>query len=214
MDKTLYIFGGSSTALEIAEAAEIDCDRAFSQVVLVVPPSEMHNGKSRICIDDLDRHAAANAPAGYIISMIDQRIRNRCYEAAMHAGLRPISVVHPQAFVSPSAKIADGVYIAGFAVVSAEANVSSHAIVNFQCVVGHHSQIGDHTILNPGAKVGGSCMIGQRVRIGANSFVYQTKRIGDDVVIDAMTYVDCDVKAGHIVSCRNENGRPVRRPFI
>ncbi|MEM9589626.1 MAG: DapH/DapD/GlmU-related protein, partial [Planctomycetota bacterium] len=100
------------------------------------------------------------------------------------------------------------------AVVSANAKVGSHTAINFQALVGHDSVVGDDCRLNPGVKIGGRCRLGDRVFVGANSFLRQGICLGDDVTIDAMTYVDDDIPGAHIVSARKNKGRPLRRPWM
>ena len=219
MKKKIYIFGGDSTALEIHEAVRladqqrVEAER-YEGIFFVVPRDEDPDDFNRISIDSLDQHVGDSRQHRYIISMSDQSVRAACNDKAMEVGLRPESVIHPFAFVSNSATIQDGAYLAAYSVVSNEARVGSSTIINYHALVGHHTEIDKHVIINPGARISGRCRIGARSTIGANSFVHQGKSIGDDVMIDAMTYVDRDVPSQHILSVRNKDGRPVRRPFV
>jgi acetyltransferase EpsM len=210
---SLYIFGGSSTALEIREAAE-STRTATAAIYFVVPAEEMPDGDRRICLDDLPEHAKDRDDAGFILSMSDLKLRNRCRDVAGSIGLHPRSVIHPLAFISPSASVGAGTYVAAYAIISAQATISSHALINYHAVVGHNARLGEHCRIHPGARIGGNCRIGDRAMIGANSFVYQGTTIGDDTVVDAMTYVDRDLDSGQVISVRKNGGRPLRRPFF
>jgi len=212
--KSLYIFGGDSTALEIAEAASARWRDPAAQIFHVVPDNEAPDGETRISIDRICQHAAERQSLGFILSMPNQDVRASHQATAISRGRRPVTVIHPRAFVSPSAQIGEGVYIAAFAVVSSQAVVHDHVMINFQALVGHHGEVCEHAVLNPGAKIGGRSFVGPRTLVGAVAFVHQGKRVGEDVVIDALTYVDRDIESGHLYSCRNKNGRPIRRPFF
>ncbi|QDV42289.1 Putative acetyltransferase EpsM [Stieleria neptunia] len=211
--ETLYIFGGDSTALEIFETAERSFESSSIEIYHVVPANEGPDGERRINIERLDTHAEGRL-GGYILSTANPAVRDSCRQTAEGLGLCPMSVIHPSATVSRTATIGNGVYVAAQAVVSAHAVVHDHVLINYHCVVGHHSEIGQDAVLNPGAKIGGRSAVGKRSLIGANSFVHQNRRIGDDVIVDAMTYVHQDIGDGLLISCRNKNGRPLRRPFF
>ncbi|MEO1528343.1 MAG: hypothetical protein AAFX06_23210 [Planctomycetota bacterium] len=207
----LYIFGGTSTALEIQDAANAS---AGVETYLVVPSNESPNGRDRIDIGDLVAHTERNPDAGFILSMTEQAVRRECLSKAELAGLEPVSVIHPSAMIAPSAHLLPGAYAAAFAVVSSHASVGPHTMINFHSVVGHHCVVGESVFLHPGARLGGNARIGNRVMVGSNAFVHQGRRVEDDVIIDAMTYVDRDVPAGHICSSRRNDGRPIKRAFF
>ncbi|MDM4014550.1 DapH/DapD/GlmU-related protein [Roseiconus lacunae] len=207
---TLYIFGGSSTALEIADAIP----RKQAEVFHVVPVTEPHDGQTRIRIDRLEQHLEGRKETGYILSMTDVAIREECQSVATRLDLSPRSVIHPLAFVSPTAKVAQGAYLAAHSVVSANAVLQPHAMINFHALVGHDATLGEHCRLNPGARIGGNATIGDRVLIGANSFVYQGTKIGEDSVVDAMTSVRFNLSARQIISQHRNNGRPLKRPLV
>jgi acetyltransferase EpsM len=208
----LYIFGGKSTALEIAETAETFLGDKFKKVVLVVPSSEPHDGEQRVCVDLLAEHIDRHAGGHYILSMSDQGLRRQCMRTAVESELIPTNIVHPQSSISPTAKLGKGIYVAAFAVISSGAMVDDHVVVNYQVVIGHDSEVNENVIVNPGAKIGGNARIGKRTLVGANSFVLQGQSVGEDVQIDAMTYVDRDIDDAMI--CSNRGMRVLKRPFF
>lgn len=212
MPGTLFVFGGKSTALEIAEVARrFPCDR-FSRIVLVVPESEEADGTVRVRVGALPQCVATSSDtSGFIISMWDQELRRQWLQTAHELGLEPWSVVHPSAYVSDTATIGNGVYLAANVVVSANAVIEDHVVVNFSVTIGHDSRIGSHTFLNPGARVSGHVTVGQRVLVGSNAFIYQGLTVGDDCLIDAMTYIDRNIAPRMI--CSSKQLHVYRRVF-
>ncbi len=212
MPTTLFVFGGKSTALEISEVARRFLPDQFSRVVLVVPETEEADGTTRVKVGDLSRCVeATGGPSGFIISMWDHQLRHQWLQTADEFGLTPCSVLHPSAYVSDSATIGNGVYLAANTVVSANAAIDDHVVVNYNVTVGHDTRIGSHTFLNPGARISGHVTIGQRVLIGSNSFIYQGLSVGDDCLIDAMTYIDRNIEPRMI--CSSKQLRVHRRVF-
>ncbi|TWU41286.1 UDP-N-acetylbacillosamine N-acetyltransferase [Novipirellula aureliae] len=224
MGRSLYIYGGKSTAIEIAETARSFLHEEFANVFLVVPPDEQPDGIQRISIDKMPEHVPLHTPehgkghgkgtppAVFILSMSNPKIRYKCLHAALQVGLSPANVIHPTASVSPSARLGNGIYLAAQCVVSFDVGIEDHVIINYQAVVGHETSVDQHTVLNPGAKIGGNCRMGRRVLVGANAFVLQGTTIGDDAQIDALTYVDRHLDSGYLMSSRNP--QPVKRPFF
>ncbi|MHB0956095.1 MAG: acetyltransferase [Pirellulaceae bacterium] len=212
MSTTLCVFGGKSTALEIAETARRFMSGEFSRVVLVVPEAEPADGASRLHIAEL-RELVRTSPdaVGYLISMWDQNVRQEWLQAAEGLGMVPCSVVHPSAYVSDTARVGKGVYLAANVIVSVNAVVADHVIVNYSCTVGHDSVIGSHSFLNPGARLSGNVTIGDRVLIGSNAFVFQGLSIANDSLIDAMTYVDRNIESNMI--CSSKQLRVHKRVF-
>ncbi len=203
MSATLCVFGGKSTALEIAETARRFMSREYLRIVLVVPETETADGTSRLHVAKLREFVAAcSVPVGYIISMWDQNVRREWFEVAETLGMVPRSVVHPSAYISDTATVGQGVYLAANVVVSANAVIADHVIVNYSVTVGHDSVVGSHSFLNPGARLSGNVTIGERVLIGSNSFVFQGLSIGDDCLIDAMTYIDRNIEPKMICSSK------------
>jgi UDP-perosamine 4-acetyltransferase len=210
--KTLFVFGGKSTALEIAEVARRYLQDEFSRVVLAVPDSEESDGTTRVSISALPEFVArCPGLTGYIVSMWDQEVRQQWLETTDELGMTPSSVVHPSAYVSDTATIGDGVYLAANVVVSANAVIDDHVVVNYSVTVGHDSTIGSHTFLNPGARISGHVTIGQRVLVGSNAFIYQGLSVGDDCLIDALTYIDRNIEPRMI--CSSKQLRVLKRVF-
>jgi len=203
MSRPLVVFGGKSTALEIAEVVRRFMVDEYSQVLLAVPDDEDADGSSRLHLPELRaRVARSTEPAGYIISMWDQGVRREWLQLADDLQLVPGSVVHPSAYVSDTATIGRGVYLAANSVVSAGATIADHVIVNYSVTVGHDSVVGSHSFLNPGARLSGHVTVGQRVLIGSNAFVFQGVSIGHDCLIDAMTYIDRNIEPRMICSSK------------
>lgn len=196
----LFIFGARSTALEIAEAAR--SVMPSRRLIHVIGPEDDPAGLAGYC--QLNALAATVPAEGgsYILSMADSGLRARCREAAERCGLVAESVIHPQAWVAPSAQVGPGCFLAPGSCVSTGARLGGHCIINLNATIGHDAAIGRDDIINPGAAISGRVRLGERVLVGANAFIYQGLEIGDDCRIDALAHVARSLAPGSLCTSR------------
>lgn len=124
------------------------------------------------------------------------RVRAELYLAARKAGLEPLGVVHPQAFVSHQSEMAAGCQIMARAVVNTGVRLGGHVLVNSGAIVEHDAVIGAHSLIGSGAVLGGGVQVGERTLIGAGAVVRQGIRLGARVMIGEGAIVKQDVPDG------------------
>tara|TARA_X000000950_G_C13798856_1_gene612639 strand:+ start:338 stop:979 length:642 start_codon:yes stop_codon:yes gene_type:complete len=202
MKNNLLIFGGKSTALEIYEVAKTFFKENFSDILMVIPDKEEIDNKYNYLHDhSLDSYIKENQ-CSYIVGFTNQKGRLLIQERMIGLKVSPINIIHPESTISLSSSLGIGNYIAAGAIISSNAKIKNHCIVNYNSTVGHDSLINHNNIILPGARISGNVNIGERSLIGANAFIFQNTNIGNDCVIDAMTYVDRDIDDNHICSSK------------
>ncbi len=140
-------------------------------------------------------HLAANAVGG--IGNIASRIK--VFETLRQAGFTCPNLIHPTAFVEPSATFAEGVQVMPLAYVGSDARVGFGAIINTGCIVSHDCQIGDYVNLSPGAILAGEVTVGEAALIGMGVTVNLRVKIGGHARIGNGATVKQDVPEGGIV---------------
>lgn len=103
------------------------------------------------------------------------------------------TVVHPRAFVAPSARVGAGVFVGAMAVVHTGASLGAHAIINTSAVVEHECEVGSNSHVAPGAVLGGNVRVGAQTLIGLGARVAPGIVVGDGCVIGAGAVVVRDV---------------------
>jgi acyl-[acyl carrier protein]--UDP-N-acetylglucosamine O-acyltransferase len=200
MLKRLIIFGDRTAAEIEAVAREIHSDifagihRCFvdlSDAELEVADELIQNSGEQIY---------------YMIGVLELGLRLNIERACRDKNFQPWTIVHPTAYVAPSASIGPGCFIAPLTAIGLEAVVGEHSLVHFHASIGHNVVLGKHCAVLPGARISGHVECGQGVLVGSNAFVFQGTKVGERAKIDAMTYVRRDVAAGSIVSVRRPNG--------
>jgi sugar O-acyltransferase (sialic acid O-acetyltransferase NeuD family) len=112
------------------------------------------------------------------------------------AGLSPISVVHPTAFVATNAAYAAGTQILAMSAVCVEATLGEACIVNTRASVDHECVLGHGVHVGPGATLCGDVRVDDFAFIGAGATILPRVHIGRSAVIGAGAVVARDVAPG------------------
>lgn len=138
---------------------------------------------------------AANAVGG--IGNITSRIS--VFEHLKKAGFTCPTLIHPAAFVEPSATLADGVQVMPHAYVGSEVQVGFGVIVNTGAIISHDCTLGDFVNISPGAILAGEVSVANATLVGMGVTVNLRVNIGPHARIGNGATVKQDVPQGGIV---------------
>lgn len=133
--------------------------------------------------------------AKVIIAIGNNVIRKEVVESLNLRTDQYISVVHPTAVVSKSARIGYGTVVMAGAVINAEAKVGNHNIINTAAIIEHESSLLDFVHVSPNGTLTGNVSIGDGVHIGASATVIPNLIIQEWSVIGAGATVINNVPA-------------------
>lgn len=125
--------------------------------------------------------------------------RQRIYEKGLASGMEPVSTIHPQAIVSPSAELGKGIMIMAGAIINACAKLGDNVIVNTGSVIEHDCCLEDHVHVATGAHLAGTVLVGRGAHIGAGAVIRNNIRIGSGVVVGAGAAVVSDIEPNETV---------------
>jgi sugar O-acyltransferase (sialic acid O-acetyltransferase NeuD family) len=143
---------------------------------------------------------AINAVGG--IGNVTARVK--VFDLLAAAGFTCPTVVHPTAWVEPSAALDGGVQVLAKSYISSAASLGFGTVVNAGVVVSHDCQIGKCVNLSPGALLAGGvriedyAQIGMGVTINLNLTIGHTARIGNGATVKADVPANGRVFAGSI----------------
>ena len=143
----------------------------------------------------LDPHTRQQFPA-VLVAIGNAAVRLQWLPRLAALGYQLPVVIHPTAWVSPSAQLSAGSVVFAQAAIQAQAVIGSGAILNTGCSVDHDAQLGDGVHICPGARLAGEVQVGDRSWIGIGSSVIQQIRIGADVTVGAGAAVVSDLPDG------------------
>ena len=105
------------------------------------------------------------------------------------AGYCLATLIHPDATISPRAKIGDGVLICAGSVIDPGVEIGNWSIINKNCSISHGTVIGKACHIAPGSAIAGNCKIGDGVWMGVHSCVIENISIGKNSFIGAGSVV-------------------------
>ena len=136
--------------------------------------------------------------------------RERVYARLILLGFDVLVIVHPSAYVSPSAHLGAGSVVLPQAMVHSSAHVDLNVIVNSGAIIEHDCRLGAHSHIGCGAVLSGGVTIGERAHIGAGASIRQGIVIGTGATVGVGAAVVADV-APHTVVIGNPARPYVRR---
>ncbi|MBN2354888.1 acetyltransferase, partial [candidate division KSB1 bacterium] len=121
-------------------------------------------------------------------------VRCRLAEWYKKLGWKFATLVHPQAYVSRSARWGEGIVVQYGAHISACVTIGNYVKINTYANVMHDTVVGDYTTVAPNAVVLGRVKIGRFCYIGANATILPDKHVGEGAIVGAAAVVSKDVR--------------------
>ncbi len=206
----LVIFGASNIVSDLFDCALAN-GLAPAKVVLHLPES---NGErdislsSRIAalgglcalpiVETLDEFQPG-ADELYLLGPTTPTRANLAAEIGRRFALRYHSLIHPTAYVSPLARIGQGVFVGANSVIGPGAHLGDHVFVNRGVTIGHDTHVGAFSRIQPGANLGGLSRIGSGVTIAIGATLLERLVIGNGAFIGAGAVATDDVPEGVLV---------------
>lgn len=123
------------------------------------------------------------------------------------------SIVHPTAYVSPSASLGQGVIVAPFVFIGPGAVLGAHCLLNVGAVVGHDVDLGEYSVVSPAASLAGGCRLGPGVFVGMNAAVLPKLTIGAGSKVAACAMVSSAVPASSLSVGNPARSRVLFQPW-
>jgi sugar O-acyltransferase (sialic acid O-acetyltransferase NeuD family) len=131
------------------------------------------------------RREARSSRIAVALGVGDNASRRWIAENCTYWDAEILTMVHPRAAVSRTARVGRGSVVMANATVNAEAMVGDGVIVNSGAVVEHDVEVGEYAHVAPNAAMGGGSSIGAFSHLGIGASVLPRVRIGARTVVGA-----------------------------
>lgn len=125
----------------------------------------------------------------FILAIGNMHARKRVVESLVGRGGEFVSLVHPRAYVAPTAKLGKGVVIYPFACVSNCATVGDYAHLSIYASLGHDCVTGKYCLMAPYATTNGFVQLGDEVYLSTHSTVVPGCQVGARTIVSANSAV-------------------------
>lgn len=138
---------------------------------------------------------AVNAVGG--IGSIAPRLK--VYKSLSDAGFSVPTVIHPRAFVEPTAALGEGGQLFFNAYVGSEVKVGFGCIINTGAILSHDCLLGDFVNISPGATLAGGVVVKERSLIGMGVTVHLNVNIGAGARVGNGATIKADIPENGVV---------------
>ncbi|WP_164473043.1 acetyltransferase [Clostridium sp. E02] len=127
------------------------------------------------------------------IAIGDNKLRCKLMDTVKKYALQVVTIISPNAYISPRAEIGTGSCVMAGAAISVNCKIGEGVIINTNSSVDHDCQINDYVHIAPGTAISGSTIISKGTHIGTNAAVIDGVRIGSWSYIGAGAAVVKDI---------------------
>lgn len=107
----------------------------------------------------------------FFVAIGNNIIRKRIHERLVEAHANIVTLIHPNATVSPSVKLGRGVVVMAGAVINTGCVIGDGVIVNTSSSVDHDCKIDDFVHVSVGSHLAGTISVGEGTFIGAGATI-------------------------------------------
>lgn len=138
----------------------------------------------------------------YLMGIANLHYRKRFVEQYLDQGATFIKLIHPTAYVSPSASIGRGTVIGPMANIGPNVTLGDFTLINSRCSMGHDTHLGKFNFISPNVSFSGFTSIGDENLFGINSATIPGIKIGNRNKIAAGMVLDKNVDDDTVVFYR------------
>lgn len=165
--KRLLILGAGGHGKAVAEAALLSAHWTSVAFVDDRWPSLQYMSGYPIVASVAGLGEVSGTAAGAIAAVGNNALREQWHKAIRDTGLPLVTVIHPSAIVSASARIGPGTAIMALAMAGVDACIGEGVIINAHATLDHDACMGDFAHLGVGVQIAGGVSVGARAWLQA-----------------------------------------------
>lgn len=194
----LGIYGAGATAQELYEMLQKMNMQKWQSIIFIDDTKDegIFLNCSRMPFESFAERYDINE-AEIIIAIGEPSARKKLFEKIKLRGYSLPTIVHPDAYISPTAQLGEGCIVKMLSIISSNTVIGNNVYIQSNAIVGHDVVIKDNCQISSYSNISGHCSIGENVFIGVNSCIKDEINIGNNVIIGmaaaVMKNVESDV---------------------
>lgn len=138
----------------------------------------------------------------YLMGIANLKYRKLFVEQFLEQGATFIKLIHPTAYISPSASIGLGAVIGPMANIGPNVTLGDFTLINSRCSMGHDTHLGKFNFISPNVSFSGFTTIGDENLFGINSATIPGIKVGNRNKIAAGMVLDKNIGDDTVVFYR------------
>ena len=207
MTEKVIVIGAGGHSAEIddyfhfAKKADSDFNLVLHGFIDDNPISYQHYNFTAPFIGDIRSHIV-QPDCRYILGIANLQYRRPIIERFVTEGASFINFIHPDAYISPSSRIGNGVVIGPGANIGPKTSIGDFTLINSRSSIGHDSKVGRFNFICPNVCFSGFTVVGEENLFGINSATIPGISIGNHNKIAAGMVLDKNVGNEEVVFYR------------
>jgi sugar O-acyltransferase (sialic acid O-acetyltransferase NeuD family) len=187
--KKLVILGAGGHAKVVIESAQAMGN--FDSIVALDDRYPALNAVLDIpVVGPFQHYAEVCTPDAFAFVAIGDNVRRAQWLTILASqNIALATIIHPQSWISPSARLGAGVFVAPLAAISSMSQVGLGSIINTSAVVGHDCVVETCAHIAPHATIVGGAHVGHLAWVGMGANVLGGVTIGHQAIIGAGSVV-------------------------
>jgi sugar O-acyltransferase (sialic acid O-acetyltransferase NeuD family) len=198
--QNLVIVGAGKLSIEVVQLLEENCDLESGYTILghYVEDKFVDNPNSLKLLSGIDLNKNRK-DLKFIFAIGDPVARWRIYENLQIENDGLVSIIHPKAIVSASAKIESGSIIFPGSYVGSNTRIRKLSIIYYGALISHDCTIDESVNVSPGACLAGGVTVGAKTLLGINSTILPNIKLLGENIVGAGAVVTGNVRFGERV---------------
>lgn len=143
--------------------------------------------------DDLKKIEKRYQTNKFFIAFGNMQTRKKVYEKLVNAGWEAVNIIHPNAVVSPQAKLGKGVLIECGCLITPNPIIGDNVVINTGSQVNHDNVVGNHVYIASGVILSGGVVIHDNTLLDDGVVVTIGSNIVENCIIGAGSVVTKDI---------------------
>ncbi len=148
--------------------------------------------------DDADRIQEEYKTNKFFIAFGDMKHRKEVFELFTGKKWEPVNIIHPNAIISPNAKIGKGVLIECGCLITPNPIIGNNVVVNTGSQVNHDNIVEDHVYIASGVILSGGVKIRENTLLDDGVVITLGREVGENCIIGAGAVVTKDIDKNSI----------------